>query len=86
MDMIDRMDNEDRWIPVSERVPETTTSVLCSVESTDISEARIHIIGSYHDDCWFLQSSVGLHGFPAMEYKVRAWMPLPELYIGDSNE
>ena len=51
MDMIDRMDNEDRWIPVSERVPETTTSVLCSVESTDISEARIHIIGSYHNDC-----------------------------------
>lgn len=61
MDMIDRMDNENRWILVSERVPETATPVLCSVESTDISEARIHIIGSYHNDCWFLQSSVGLH-------------------------
>lgn len=86
MDMIDRMDNEDGWILVSERVPETATPVLCSVESTDISEARIHIIGSYHNDCWFLQSSVGLHSFPVMEYKVRAWMPLPKLYIGDSNE
>lgn len=86
MDMIDRMDNENRWILVSERVPETATPVLCSVESTDISEARIHIIGSYHNDCWFLQSSVGLHSFPVMEYKVRAWMPLPKLYIGDSNE
>ena len=79
-------EKKNGWIPVGEKMPKTATPVLCSVESTDISEARIHIIGSYHNDCWFLQSSVGLHSFPVTEYKVRAWMSLPELYKGDSNE
>ena len=83
MNYIKSMDDDNVWISVSESVPETATPVLCSVSSTSISEAEIYIIGSFHNGCWFLQSSVGLHSFPVMEYKVRAWMPLPELYKED---
>lgn len=72
------------WIPVSERLSESTLPVLCWVKSTTISCTETYIIGSYCNGCWFFQNdTVGTHSFPLSEYKVSAWMHLPEPYEED---
>lgn len=72
------------WIPVSERLPESTLPVLCRVKSTTISCTETYIIGSCCNGCWFFQNdTVGTHSFPLSEYKVLAWRPLPEPYKED---
>ena len=72
------------WIPVREKLPESTLPVLCRVKSTTISCTETYIIGSYCNGCWFFQNdTVGTHSFPLSEYKVLAWMHLPEPYEED---
>lgn len=66
------------WIPCSERLPEGFQSVLCYAESIARSPDTI-FVGSQKHGFWFLQSSIGTESFPT-QYKVIAWMPLPELY------
>lgn len=84
MDYIKNMDDNNGLIPVSERLPESTLPVLCRVKSTTISCTESYIIGSYCNGCWFFQNdTVGTHSFPLSEYKVLAWMPLPEPYEED---
>ena len=86
MDYIENIDDEkeDGWIPVSERLPESTLPVLCRVKSTTISCTEAYIIGSYYSGCWFFQNdTVRAHSFPLSEYKVLAWMHLPEPYKED---
>lgn len=78
---------ENRWIPVSEGLPESTLPVLCRVRSTTISCTETFIIGSYCKRYWFFQNdTVGIHSFPLSEYKVLAWRPLPEPYEENGNE
>lgn len=80
--VIERLSTD--WIPVSERLPESTLPVLCRVKSTTISCTETYIIGSYCKGCWFFQNdTVGTHSFPLSEYKVLAWMHLPEPYKED---
>lgn len=86
MDFIENMDDEKEngWISVSERLPESTLPVLCRVKSTTISYTETYIIGSCCNGCWFFQNdTVGTHSFPLCEYKVLAWMHLPESYEED---
>lgn len=66
------------WIPCSERLPEDFQSVLCYAESIARSPDTI-FVGSQKHGCWFLQSSIGTESFPT-QYKVVAWIPLPEPY------
>lgn len=75
MDMIDRMDNEDRWIPVTERVPEES---LDSVLGWD--ECR--------ETCVFIQYMHGEFRNLGTEqsFNITAWMPTPEPYRGNGNE
>ena len=81
---LEQDEKENGWIPVSERLPESTLPVLCRVESTTISCTETYIIGSYCNGCWFFQNdTVGTHSFPLSEYKVLAWMHLPEPYEED---
>lgn len=81
---LEQDEKENGWIPVSERLPESTLPVLCRVKSTTISCTETYIIGSYCNGCWFFQNdTVGTHSFPLSEYKVLAWMHLPELYEED---
>lgn len=77
-------EKENGWVPVSERLPESTLPVLCRVKSTTISCTETYIIGSCCNGCWFFQNdTVGTHSFPLCEYKVLAWMHLPESYEED---
>lgn len=69
MQYIDEVPNEERWIPVSERLPETGDYVLCSI--ADHHSKHKIIISQYNrEDFW----SNGI---------IEAWMPLPPSYQGE---
>lgn len=70
------MPNTQRWIPCSERVPETEDKVLCCTQ-TKKGLANI-VIGYYiaETDRWAC----------GMNSNVTAWMPLPEPYREDEHE
>lgn len=71
----------NKWIPVSERLPEKNTLVLAWAEST-ARGGDICFVGSYDNKAWFLQSNAGHLSYPS-QYEVVAWQPLPEPYKGE---
>ena len=76
---IDAIKN-DRWIPVTERLPEKNKVVLIYVRSMSRG-GESYTIGSCSNGCWFTESGVGLLSYPnSNRYEVLAWRPLPESY------
>lgn len=74
--------NFGKWIPCSERLPETEVNVLVTQEYDDLDLDGEHCVNvdtacldSYGD--WF---SVFLEDGYMENYNVIAWMPLPEPY------
>lgn len=71
---------ENRWIPVSERLPEDREIILFSTKTGSVFEGRYfddkteHQWYSFRDE-WFAWNNV-----------VTAWMPLPEPYRGGEGE
>lgn len=66
---------QQRWIPVSERLPEVGQWVLCQCRAGIIDVLRLT-----DDDCWYRKSNeIYMSGF------VIAWMPLPEPYKGEQE-
>ena len=64
-------ENPNRWIPVSERLPEIGQYILCSlINSKDVE--HIIIICEYKQEIWWSY--------------VIAWMPLPKPYKAESEE
>lgn len=76
-------ENKGTWIPVSERLPKERQAVLCWAEST-AERLDAEFIGMYDTGDWFLQSDANHLSFPH-QYKVVAWMPLPEPYQKDGE-
>ena len=68
---------KQRWIPVSERLPEEETTVLICTDQGDIDASRIF---SYSDGTWEWFASSWCYG------EIIAWMPLPEPYIESEGE
>lgn len=61
-----------RWIPVSERLPNFNDIVLASTNS-DYDELRVILTVYSGEEFWF-------------NGKIKAWMPLPEPYMAESEE
>ena len=66
---------EPQWIPVSEKLPKYSDSVLISACGYEID------IGSYYCDKWHINGCG-----PVEDGIVIAWMPLPKPYKGDKND
>ena len=90
IDILERLPSaqpEQRWIPVSERLPETEEFVLASLtgkyHNTTFEHARE--IADYADGEWCV------YAYPHMsaekcEELIEAWMPLPEPYREERTE
>lgn len=68
---------EQKWIPVTERLPKVRTDVLLAFEKN-------MAVGFYSYDCWNVNTGNGFYtGVFTDEDKPIAWMPLPESYKGE---
>lgn len=76
---------EPRWIPVSERLPDTDDEVLCWYEYYHWSQEKVlpeYGLGRYlrETSAWFGEVANGKN------VRVIAWMPLPKPYKAESEE
>lgn len=76
------MRGEQRWIPVTERLPETDNEVLITVLDAEDDYVEVYK-GFYQDHEWWTQWCHGclkIKDEPCGVNIVTAWMPLPEPY------
>ena len=64
---------DNKWISVTERLPDPDEYVLCSVNKLYESDLEI-IIAQFHDEGWWKNG------------RIKAWMPLPEPYKADKKD
>lgn len=71
---VQALEQEPKWIPVSERLPEINEWVVCQCRANIYEVLKFTSYGWYHDDahCY-------MDGF------VIAWMPLPKPYKGEQE-
>lgn len=77
---IQALEQEPKWISVSERLPEDEQEILFSTKT-----GRTHS-GKYHDDDSANQWYSHRDKARAWNNVVNAWMPLPEPYKAESEE
>lgn len=68
------------WIPVEERQPRKNEPVLVFAQSTTIRSGEIMLVGACDNGYWSIQSGKDTLGYPCNDFRVIAWMPLPEPY------
>ena len=72
--------NTVQWIPVAERLPERNKSVLLCMKSRSLRTGMCIQTGSYDGVFWFVQGAAGYESLATFEFRVLAWMSLPEPY------
>ena len=77
-----KLREENRWIPVGERLPDTNEPVLVFCENVTIQGGYTVHIGSCdkaaESHFWFLRTQPGVSSFPNHEWKVTHWKPMPK--------
>lgn len=72
---IEALEQEPRWIPVSERLPEEDTDVLVTLKCGLIGIMQKKLADDDNGEpCYIWQD------FEGEEHEVIAWMPLPKAY------
>lgn len=87
-EVADKLEKQaEGWISVKDRLPEKNKVVLCWAENITIQGGGNRIIGLCSNGFWFLQShgEIGMCSGPVTDYKVLAWMELPEPYREDGG-
>lgn len=79
---IKTLEQEPRWIPVSERLPEVGHRVIFSMKNDEIYIGTLHT--SYNDLKITLEPT-GIGYVYSLE-NVVAWMPLPQPYKAESED
>ena len=76
---------ENRWIPVSEKLPENHEEVLIYLSSNRITiglyNSHVLPLAPYKPIGWGVNAQTAIHNFCSDD--VVAWMPLPEPYKAD---
>jgi hypothetical protein len=77
----------EKWIPVSERLPENDDIVLITMDDSItvrgvFFEQLSNELGFFRDGAWHWAYESGECYWPETTH-VTAWMPLPEPYKGD---
>ena len=77
--------NEPHWIPVTERLPETTDAVLTTyIVNGDRSRRYVEESSYYgNDESW--SSPWDEYRIAGTRIEVIAWMPLPEAFKGETE-
>lgn len=77
-----KLREENRWIPVEERLPDRNEPVLVFCENITIQGGRTVHIGSCdkmaENHFWFLRTQPGVSSFPNHEWKVTHWKHMPK--------
>ena len=79
-EMLQLKKNTVQWIPVAERLPERNKSVLLCMKSRSLRTGMCIQTGSYDGVFRFVQGAAGYESLATFEFRVLAWMPLPEPY------
>lgn len=85
IDTMRQMEQKQRWIPASERLPDTDDKVLCWYEYFHWSQEKVlpeYGLGRYlrETSAWFGEVANG------KDVRVIAWMPLPKPYEPQESE
>lgn len=84
---IKALEQEPKWIPVSERLPEKDMHCLVSVGKLYLTQIAIYsdLMGTI-DHKIFYQGDYGYGNFENITEYVKAWMPLPSPYKAESED
>ena len=83
-----KFNQENRWIPVSEKLPENREEVLIYLSSNRITiglyNSHVLPLAPYKPIGWGVNAQTAVHNFCSDD--VVAWMPLPEPYKAERGE
>lgn len=85
--VMDWLEQEPKWIPVSERLPEKNMPCLVSTGKLCLTQIAIYsdLMGTI-DHRIFYQGDYGHENFVDITQYVIAWMPLPKPYEPQESE
>jgi len=85
--IMDWLEQEPKWIPVSERLPNKNIACLVAVGKFNLRQIAVYsdLMGTI-DHRIFYQGDYGKENFEDITQYVKAWMPLPEPYKAESED
>ena len=78
-------EQNSRWIPTNEKLPESADYVLMSFENFSLPAIGRYEVNDEGDGAWYLGDDDGEETCCSQDLFVNAWMPLPEAYKEESK-